>query len=83
MRKKHDKQWIHDRLAEGGRITTTRRRTKTEAVIRKACSELVEKGINLTIDTVAERAGIHRSSVHRYYKVLEEYRQSASLNCSA
>jgi len=45
MRDKIDcKQWIHNRLAEGGRITTTRRHTKTEAALKQPTLFVIKEG---------------------------------------
>ena len=72
---RHD-QWVKAQRAKGGKITSSKRRTETTDKIHQACKELASEGVKITIDTVAERAGIHRSSVHRYYDTLMEYTDS-------
>lgn len=45
----------------------------TEAKILKAIEYCKENGVKLTIRNIAERAGVSKSTVHRYYDLIDKY----------
>jgi len=65
--------WIKQRMSEGAQITHMKRRGNTKGQIEQACIELKEQSKKLTIDSVASHSGIPRSTVYRYYGIIEQY----------
>lgn len=65
--------WIKQRMSEGAQITHMKRRGNTKGQIEQACIELREQSKKLTIDSVASQSGIPRSTVYRYYGIIEKY----------
>jgi len=65
--------WIKQRMSEGAQITHMKRRGNTKGQIEQACIELKERSKKLTIDSVANHSGLPRSTVYRYYAIIEQY----------